>query len=371
MAFFGGNVRIARVFRGLSQEELAEKVYTSAATIWQVERDSRRPSDTLVAALGLVLGFEPAFFARAMPHEFTPDDCFFRARVSASERMRKKVLARGTLFADVVSYLQTSLALPPYNVPEYAASSHADIEKAAVRCREEWGLGIGPVSNMCRALENNGVMVTQLTGESAKLDAFSSKPRGTDLGFVVISDAKDSATRSRFDMAHELGHLVMHRSDAPDLETREAQADRFAACFLLPGASFAKEFWSGGGVDWALAFRLKARWKVSVQAIVFRAFELGVINALEYRRAYKLMSARGWRTGEPHEPKAEQPELFTKAMRTLKERRGVEAGDIADVMGWTPQTFEDVTGWKPAAQPEGSGVRLALVKSERRIARTK
>jgi Zn-dependent peptidase ImmA (M78 family) len=88
--------------------------------------------------------------------------------------------------------------------------------------------------------------------------------------------------------AHELGHLVMHRHTAAGYADREKQADRFASAFLLD-----------------------------------------LINAVEYRRAYKAISARGWRKSEPHEPEPEHPELIKKAMTTLWERRKIGAPDIA------------------------------------------
>ena len=151
----------------------------------------------------------------------------------------------------------------------------------------------------------------------------------------------------------------MHRNVSGDLADRERQATRFASAFLLPAEAFRREFWAGGRVDWSLAFRLKARWKVSLQAMLYRASDLGVINAVEFRRAYKMIAARRWLVNEPHEPQMEEPELFAGAMRKLREKRGIEAGDIADAIHWTPKTFEEVTGWKLSAVETR---RLSLVK---------
>jgi Zn-dependent peptidase ImmA (M78 family)/transcriptional regulator with XRE-family HTH domain len=344
--FSGANVRIARVFQGLTQEQLAEAVSTSPASLWNVER-GRVPSDSLLAALGLVLGFEPEFFFDPINTEFTVDCCHFRSSVSATEKTRKKILARGSLFAHLIAYLQTVLKFPTYQVPDLRANSPEDIERAAEKCRSDWGLGTSaPISKMSRVLENHGVMVRQLQGQSIKLDAFSTRPNQSGLGFVVLSDGKGSASRARFDMAHELGHLVMHPDTSGLLADREKQADRFASAFLLPRDGFAREFWAGGKVDWNNVFHLKSRWKVSIQAMIYRAYDLDLINAVEFRKAYKTISVKGWRKAEPNEPASEPPELFNKAMRTLVERKHLQLSDMARQLHWTPQTFIDVTGWE-------------------------
>jgi Zn-dependent peptidase ImmA (M78 family)/transcriptional regulator with XRE-family HTH domain len=348
----GSTLRLIRVFRGLTQKELAEQVSVSEAMIWQVER-GKRPSEALLSAIGTVVGVEPAFFFDDLVDEFTEGDCNFRTRIATRERVRKRVLAQGTLFAHLVRAVQRHLSLPKYNVPELVASTDEQIERAAEHCRSFWKLGTSaPITHMGRVLENAGVMVTRLRkGEPAELDAFSRRGRDGGLSFVVLNPAKGSTSRTRFDMAHELGHLVLHASRSGELAERERQANRFASAFLLPQRAFRREFWSGGRVDWTRAFELKKRWKTSVQAIVYRAFDLDLIDLLEFRKAYRTMSARGWLKGEPEEPQPEPPELFAKTMHMLWEKKRIGAVELAQEVNWTTRTLEDVTGWRSASNP--------------------
>lgn len=366
----GDNVRIARVFRGKSQDELAELVSASSATIWNVEKGIRAPSETLLEAIALVLGFDQEFFLNPLPTEFTVGDCSFRSSVSATERTRKQLLARGTLFAQLVHFLHTKATFPAYKVPCIPVQSDEDIEIAAQQCREAFGLGkTAPVGSMALALEHHGVMVATLDGESTKLDAFSAHPKGAGVGFVVLSDAKGSASRARFDMAHELGHLVMHPDLIGDLDEREKQADKFASAFLMPKDGFAREFWAGGKVDWTRIFQLKAHWRVSIQAMISRAYALKLIDAVEYRRAYKLMSARGWRKAEPHEFTPEVPTLFAKTMHALVAKKGMTKADIAKQVRWSEQTLTDVTRWvEPPPEQVATNTpppRLSLVRGSK------
>jgi len=344
--FQGANLRIVRLFRGKSQEQLAEDVSVSTSAVGQAER-GRRPSRSLQEAFGLVLGVSPDFFYQRLDEELTEKNCHFRRQASATERLRKKVLARGTLFSCVLTYLVKNLGLPKINVPQIRTAGTEDIERAAERCRDHWNLGSDtPIKHMGRVLEHAGVMVTLLESEvSAKLDAFSKRGTEDTMSLVALNTSKDSASRIRYDMAHELGHLVMHTGLDIPRQQKEKEADRFAAAFLLPRSVFPREFWMGGRIDWHRMFQLKRRWKVSMQAMVYRAYDLHLIDAVEFRRAYKFMASKGWLRNEPEEPELERPELFRKAMKTL-ERKGVSITEIARDLRWTPGMFEEVTNYR-------------------------
>lgn len=369
LAFQGSNVRVARLFRAMSQEELARLVVASPSAIGQMEH-GRRPSRLLGDAVALALGFEPDFFYVPLEDEFTDKNCNFRRQASATEKLRKRVLARGTLFASVVRWLQQHLALPRLNVPRITVASAEDIERAAEQCRVLWGLGTDlPIKHMGRVLEHAGVMVTRLDAESEKLDAFSRRGEDGGVTVAVLNTLRSSPSRTRFDLAHELGHLVMHADHRLPRKTREAEAHRFASAFLLPRPAFSREFWSGGGVDWGLMLELKLRWKVSLQAMLYRAYDLALIDALEFRRAYKALSFRRWVQSEPEEPAPERPELFRHAMATVREKKGMEHSEIAKELHWATKTFEDVTEYGPgdaAYAPPDDVVSLEVYAREKR-----
>jgi Zn-dependent peptidase ImmA (M78 family)/transcriptional regulator with XRE-family HTH domain len=335
-----------RVFHGLTQKELSSAVSASEAAIWQIER-GKEPNEILREALGVVLGVGPLFFYDKIAEEFTETECNFRKGSTSAERIRKRVLAQGSLFAHVVEHLQARLKWPEYNVPFLPAQTDEEVAQRADACRKVWGLGLDtPITHMGKLLENCGVMVTRLRDdESAKLDAFSRRGADGKMSYVVLNPAKGSASRARFDMAHELGHLVLHHPDqAINYLDREHQADIFASAFLLPRVGFRREFRSSRSVNWDNVFELKARWKVSAQAIVYRAYRLHLIDAVEFRRAYKTISARGWLKLEPQEPPHESPALFRTGLQTLWQRKKLGAADIANELHWNAATFEAVTG---------------------------
>jgi Zn-dependent peptidase ImmA (M78 family) len=160
---------------------------------------------------------------------------------------------------------------------------------------------------MVGLLESHGVLVIRLPLASADVDAFSLPFR--DRPIVVLGADKNDRARSRFDAAHELGHLVMHGEDLWGLPDVERQAHRFAAAFLMPKQDIASEL--PQYPDWPRFFALKRQWQVSLAALLMRARVLGRISEGDYVTAIKAASARGWRRIEPVPlGRPEQPNLL-------------------------------------------------------------
>lgn len=358
--FISARLRTARTFRDLTLHELAEQVGAALATLSYVENGKQKPKNDLVEAFGNVLGFEPEFFFAADLDEFTADECSFRRRATTPERVKKRVLAHGTLFGEVVECLYQKLELPAFDVPEIVAPRLADIDATAERCRVIWGLALdAPLASIGRLLEHHGVVLTQFAGDSEKIDAFSRYGR---VSVVVLNTAKQSSSRSMFDIAHELGHLVMHRQGVGSRE-RELAADRFASAFLMPRMGFGRDFRAMPHVDWPHLFELKRHWHVSAAAIIRRAWDLGLIDAATYRRLNVTRSAKGYRRGEPFEPKAETPELVRLAFASLNDS-GESPFAIAKQLHWKPETLAAVTGIEvdSPVEPEADVVPLSSAR---------
>lgn len=366
--FSGSRLRLARGFNGLTQAELGERIDVTHQYVANLEAGHKTPTDVLVQALGNVCGFAPHFFFAAPADEFRDEDCHFRRRASTPVSVRSRVLAHGTLFGMLVAYIDEALSLPQDDVPSVRVVSREGIERAAEACRERWGLGKAvPIKNLTRAIERAGVVVTRFDGLSTKVDAFS---RGGRRSVIVLNTEKDCPSRTRFDLAHELGHLVMHGGIITGDGDTESEADQFASALLMPRAGFAAEFPRAARLDWPRLFQLKQRWGVSVAALVRRAFDLRLIDALTYQRGYKYMAAQGWRRGEPQEIAPEQPEMVTVALGQLEKHLSATPLDVCHALRWTPKTFEKVSGVRvddgglPAGAHDGV-VQLALIRAER------
>jgi Zn-dependent peptidase ImmA (M78 family) len=345
--FNGDRLRILRRFHDLSQRDLGERIGSPASTITGYERGRATPKGLALDALCAALDVAPEFFFdETEVDEFQEHETNFRSLVATPDHLRKKILSHTTLFGLLLRYLTREIVLPEFRVPAIRASTLDDIEQAAERARVELGLGPdAPVDSMINALEHAGVVVTVLDKQVSKqVDAFS---RYGPTNVVVLNPAKESATRMRFDVAHELAHGVLHRGGIPmDLRPKEEQADYFASALLLPKRSFARQFWGFGRKrDWPHLFELKQQWGVSVVAITVRAYHLGLIDAAEYRSRCKLMSKRGWfRSPEPAEPQPEEPQLFRIVLRRFQQETGKSIAAIVDDLKWTASLWTEVTG---------------------------
>ncbi|MGH7239499.1 MAG: helix-turn-helix domain-containing protein, partial [Candidatus Saccharimonadales bacterium] len=300
--FNGEVLRICRQFHAKSQAELGDQIGASRQFIHQLEIGEKIPTKIVLNALAVSLNVDSNYFNRSLLNIIRDEDCHFRKLRTTPQWLINQIVAHGAIFNNLLAFIETRLDLPSINFPTYEAKSNEDIENAAEKCRQHWGLTVNqPIKNMIRVVENAGAIVTSFEGVSTKLDALSiHRPRPV----IIRSNAKQSPTRIRFDIAHECGHLVLHKGIVTGDHATEAQADRFAGAFLLPRSAFIVEFpiRRGERIDWKLLKKFKERWKVSLQAIIRRAYELNLIDASQYRRAHMYINKTGQRTQEEAEP---------------------------------------------------------------------
>jgi Zn-dependent peptidase ImmA (M78 family)/transcriptional regulator with XRE-family HTH domain len=343
--FWGVRLQIAREFKELTQKTLADRVSASPALISLCEAGRKNPSPDLVQAFGEVLGFEAEFFFDKVEDLFHEEQCSFRHKRSAQERVKAKIRAHATLIGMVIGRLRSLLRFPPQNIPSFALSkgTRSEIEDAAESCRKYWNLGIdGPINQVGRVFERAGVVIVPHLVQTTKIDAFS---RCGPTAIIFLNKTIPSASRWNFDLAHEGGHLVMHAGiETGSIET-EREANRFASAFLMPRKAFSRDFSTGDAADWKHIFAIKRRWHASAGAIVKRAYELGLIDAVRYRKNYKYMSFQKWTVkGEPEEPAFQEPELLSIALASLGNRVKVTLDELRQQLHFTQETFREVTG---------------------------
>jgi Zn-dependent peptidase ImmA (M78 family)/transcriptional regulator with XRE-family HTH domain len=352
--FVGERLQLAREFRGITQTQLGGKVVASPALVSLLERNKKvqEPPEDLVRAFSEVLDFQVAFFYEAIADPFKEEECNFRHRRTAPEKIKSRVRAHATLLGEVVSRLSTQFSFPAYNVPVMPAPSLASVEQCAEECRQHWKIGLdSPIVHVGRVLENAGVPIITGIVDAKKIDAFSRKGKTT---LVFLNKYVQSSSRWTFDLSHECGHLVMHSGLQTGSKETEAEADRFASAFLLPERAFRREFGTAKRLSWPHLFELKRRWRVSLGAIVRRAYDLGLIGALTYRQSYQYMTFKGWTHGEPQEPTFQDPELFVPALMGLGHRVKMTLHDLCNDLHFSKKTFAEVTGVAVPDQPDDS-----------------
>ncbi|WP_110651714.1 helix-turn-helix domain-containing protein [Salinicola peritrichatus] len=347
MEFFfdGSSLRLARVFCGLSLEEVSERVGKTRQYLHKLETGQSKPTDQLMTDLADSLDVEVDFF---MPksNRLSEDQFHFRKLFTTKSSMKQVAVARGEMVYRLICFLDKELKLPKINIPSIPGiQSYDSIERASDICRKEWGLGSSPIGSMTRLAESLGTIVTNLNGVSAEIDALSV---AVERPFIVRNTAKESVCRQRFDIAHELGHLVMHEGIVTGDRTTESQANRFASALLLPRAMMIKLFPRPNGerLDWKGMREFKQTWKVSKAAILYRAKQLELITEAQYKRGVITLKKHGESHGEKDDyliPK-EPPEVLQKSLNILLERKGIDLNKIAAELLVKPKFIRELTG---------------------------
>lgn len=140
----------------------------------------------------------------------------------------------------------------------------------------------------------------------------------------------------------------MHREPGEG-RTQESQADRFAAEFLMPHEVILGEL--KPGIDVARLMDLKARWGVSMAALIRRAVDLGVISEWQYRTLMVELSALGYRTNEPIVIRRETPRHIAQAVTWLEGQHHLSATETAHLAGLGREEFHEI--YLCASSPSG------------------
>ncbi|WP_419963956.1 XRE family transcriptional regulator [Pantoea vagans] len=339
-----------REARGLSKINLGRLVDRSPSTVTKWENGSHSPDAEVLIFLGQVLNCPPTWFTKPVTKKEN-NPVFFRTLANTAKDLCTTSERYMEWLQESTGYLQEYLDLPAVNIPhlkfdDYRSIDDELIEIMAAKCRQEWGLGIAPIKDLLLVIENNGVVCSRFEQGSAMMDGYSQWNEDEFRPYIILASDKENYYRSRFDAAHELGHIVLHRYvkrlDQVNFKPIEEQAHKFAAAFMLPEESFSVELPPYPTLENFLS--LKQRWGMSAQAMIHRAKSLELISSLEYQRLYKSVSARGWRKGEPLDDlrKPESVRLLPRCVNLLIEENILSKVDLLEGLSMARTDVEDI-----------------------------
>jgi Zn-dependent peptidase ImmA (M78 family)/DNA-binding Xre family transcriptional regulator len=321
MIFNCTKLALARKRRQLTKKELAEKSGITAVTLTRLETGKTTdPAPETIAALAASLCYPSDFFFGESLEELATDAASFRSLSTMSAAQREAALAAGQLAFALTSWIDQRFSLPPADLPDLRAD---DAISAAEATREHWGIGAKPIPKLIPLLESKGVRVFTLAERNKNVDAFSCWMN--DVPFIFLNTFK-SAERSRFDAAHELGHLVMHRHSPSGHVNGEREADMFAAAFLMPQDDLISQLPRVYSLQQLV--EKKERWGVSVAALARTAFSNGLVSDWHYRDLCRQISTLGYRTTEPCERSPERSSVWQKILEILW-KEGITKSHIA------------------------------------------
>jgi Zn-dependent peptidase ImmA (M78 family)/transcriptional regulator with XRE-family HTH domain len=329
-------IKTLRLAKGFSQEDLVTAVggIVSKQALSKYETGKMKPSLTVARQLAIALGVktihllaEPRFAVEFLAYRNKSSmlvrdkeqlesyvQVQLERRAAISSRLGSAIPAHSDAYSDA----QTS------HLPRFTVRTLQDVEQAAKSLRQTWDLGLDAISSITDTLESHRIHVLNVDA-STKFDGISAvvhDDSGEVIAAGVVSRTGVSGERQRMNLTHELGHLVLDTQNLDDELDDEKAAKRFAGAFLMPDDAVRLELGEKRpNLSHEELFIIKKRFGISVQAIVMRAADLGIINADLKTRFFKYAGQNGWRTQEPQPFAVEEPQRWKQIIaRGLSER---------------------------------------------------
>jgi Zn-dependent peptidase ImmA (M78 family) len=272
---------------------LAEKLGIQQYVISQAERNARVLSDDLLRQVSEVTGFPVEFFDESPESEFPLGSLLYRKfnYLSSQDKTHAYRMAWQSYY--LYERLSKRLRTIPLRIQKYIEEdpiTATRLIRSAIGCEPET-----PIKNLINKFERHGIIIIMLSEEINGLDAFSSWVNG--IYPVIALSPERPGDRQRLSAAHELVHLVLHQSFRGGFDGLEREANQFAAELLLPEEAMRREIVPP--VTLSGLAELKCRWGTSIQALTYRARELGIISLRQDKYLWTQISKRGWKTHEP------------------------------------------------------------------------
>lgn len=360
MPINGGMLRIARQRKGFQQGDAAEHLGVAQATLSRAENGLIEPSEEMVQRATEVYGLPRSFFDQSDPVYGAPVSVhpMWRKKANVTVRDMDRIIAELNLrVMHIRRLLEAAEIAEGMGVPRLDIDEFEDPERVAGLVRAHWKVPPGPIRNLTALVEQAGVIVVHSPlGESAVGGVTFAVP---GLPPLIVLNQDQPADRLRFTLAHELGHLVMHRFPTSEMEN---EANAFAGALLMPAADIRPSF-SGRRVDFALLAALKPEWKVAMQALLMRARSLGMVTPNQERYLWQQFSIRKMRLREPPEldfPQ-EEPSTVGSMIRLHMDALGYSLNDLEALLHMNADEIPAFHGFDPEGNGRG-GPHLRIVR---------
>jgi Zn-dependent peptidase ImmA (M78 family)/transcriptional regulator with XRE-family HTH domain len=330
--FNGELLVLARQTRRVSQPELIDLLggSISQAQLSKIEHGRIQPDDDLVEQIARALKYKPGFFYSSVYQRMEPVS-FHRKRKKLSAKDREAIHGQSEVYRINLKKLLPAVELEARLLPVPAIDPdqyYGDVPKIALTVRQRWGVPRGPIKDLTKLVEDAGVVVIPFDFGTPLIDGFS-QHAGDDLPPLVFINSRQPKDRYRFSLAHEIGHLVMHQTPNPE---QEVQANIFASEFLMPTSEIKPQFYNPSLNRF---MELKLYWGASMQALIYKAWQIGRLSDRMFKYYNIEMSKRGFKTKEPIEwsGSAESPATFRQLLTVYVEELGFSPDDLSELFG--------------------------------------
>jgi Zn-dependent peptidase ImmA (M78 family)/transcriptional regulator with XRE-family HTH domain len=343
---YGTRLREARLLRGLSAKEAAAQLGFGAVRYSRMENAARpvTVSDSQMGKICLVLEFSAEYFSTMDSGQISSADLCLRVTKGQTKTVADVMTSWAGVCEDLLNSAFNTVQPVPLALPDFPVGISPEV--AAKEVRNHWGLSADePVEHLARQMEGAGIYIFSApfdTGPPIHHDAFSLWVGHRRQYPIVLLRHINSWERIRVSLAHEAGHLALHRCGKT--EAAEEKASAFGGALLMPAAAFRAQW--PNKVTLGSLKPLKLHWGVSMGAVITRGYGMGLIGQESRASLYKQLSRRDRQTGltlRAQEPgrddrEPERPSLVGK----LLDRRfegSATLNEICDAAAHRPEEF--------------------------------
>jgi Zn-dependent peptidase ImmA (M78 family) len=351
MSTVGDMLRLARQRLGLTQKEAAGRLGVLQPVVSRIENGVSEADEAFLLRASQVYTVPRGFFDIRDPVYGPPVSVhpMLRGKSNVTDRDLDMITAELNIRLMHLRWFLEGVDFAPDNdLPTLDVEQYGTPEKIAATVRAHWGVPAGPIKNLIQLVERAGVVVGSSKFGGASVSGVTFRVSGKPP--LVLLNASHPADRLRFTLAHELGHLVMHRFPTADMED---EANTFASALLMPAADIRPSF-QGRKITLELLAALKPEWRVAMQALLMRASNLGFLGPNQSRYLWQQISARGWRLREPAELDfpAEAPKVLPSIVKSHLSDLGYSVKELMVLARVYESEFIDMYGdFGPEAPP--------------------
>lgn len=300
---FAERLKSARMMNGFSLQDLSDKLEKKITrqAIHKYEKGEAVPDSEMLNHLCEILGVRPDYFTRETLVEL--GNISFRKIEKLPSKEQSAIIEKTRDFLERYIELEELMGISkPFEMVkiEGPISSFEDVEAAATKVRNEWNLLDNPIPNVIELLEEKNIKVILLNAGN-EFDGLQTWVDGRKIPVIVLNTGMlKSNDRIRFSAFHELGHLLLPLVGV-DEKLAEKYCHRFAGAMLFPRSSAKSEFGEKRNkISIQELGYVKLQYGISLQALVYRIYDLEIISSYYKNYFYQHIIQMGWKTEEPY-----------------------------------------------------------------------
>jgi Zn-dependent peptidase ImmA (M78 family)/transcriptional regulator with XRE-family HTH domain len=322
-------ILLAREARGLTQSHLAEKLNSYKANISRLEHGNTEADENTLIALAEATGFPPQFFLQK--GEILPVNLSYRKRKKVPAKLITPIEAQMNIIRRHVQIITSAIQQPIPTLPIYEVTEKNTPDKIATLLKKKWNIPSGPVHNLSKLLEEQGILISNFNFGTDRVDSRSMLT--DDNQPIIFLNLNLLGDRQRFSLAFELGHLIMHTFCAvPHERDINHEANLFAAEFLMPAKDILPDFKTS--ITLSLLGESKRKWKVSMIALLYRADDLGLLTPNQKRYLIQQFNDQKIRRREPPQLDIpnENPQQIRRLLTQFMRKTKLNVGQVCSIL---------------------------------------